>query len=126
VGRWLTALGRIQRELDPAFDHADVPLLNVPAPAAVADEQTQDRQRRYDHAVSENQAHAERYARQVEARRLLSRHRPTAQWFLVATYAQNAQNLGSATELDELLARHGLDEDWAAAVRAAVRQKRRG
>ncbi len=32
----------------------------------------------------------------------------------------------SAGELDELLAQHGADEDWAAAVRAAMHQQRRG
>ena len=126
--RWLTVLGRVQRELDPAFDPADVPLLNVPVPVGVADEHAQVRQQRYDHAISQNRAHAELYARQVEARRLLSRYRPPAQRFLVATYAQDldTQNPESAAELDELLAQHGADEDWAAAVRAAMHQQRRG
>jgi hypothetical protein len=128
--RWLTALGRLERELDPEFDPADVPLLNVPVPGGdlpvgVAEEHVQDPavRQRYAQAVAENRAHAERYERQVDARRLLSRHRAPAQWFLVASYAQD---LDRAAELDELLARHGVAEDWAAEVRAAARQERRG
>jgi len=30
--RWLAVLGRLEREIDPKFDPADVPLLNVPVP----------------------------------------------------------------------------------------------
>jgi hypothetical protein len=109
---------------------ADVPLLNVPVtggglPAGVAVEQGQDpvARQRYAQAVAENRAHAERYAGQVEARRLLSRYRPAAHRFLVASYAPDPDR---ATELDELLTEHGVAEGWAAAVRAAVRRERRG
>jgi hypothetical protein len=128
--RWLAVLGQLERELDPGFDPADVPLLNVPVrggglPAGVAEEDVQDPvvRQRYAQAVAENRAHAERYAGQVEASRLLSRYRPAAQRFLVASYAPDPDR---ATELDELLAEHGVAEDWAVAVRAAVRRERRG
>ena len=128
--RWLAVLGRLEREIDRGFDPADVPLLNVPVtggglPAGVAVEQGQDpvARQRYAQAVAENRAHAERYAGQVEARRLLSRYRPAAHRFLVASYAPDPDR---ATELDELLTEHGVAEGWAAAVRAAVRRERRG
>jgi hypothetical protein len=130
ASRWLAVLGRLERELDPKFNPADMPLLNVSVPgdglrAGAAAEHVQDRRRRqrYARAVSENQAHAERYARQVEVRRLLSRYRPVAQRFLVASYAQAPDR---APELNELLAQHPVAQDWADAVRAAVRQERRG
>jgi hypothetical protein len=128
--RWLAVLGRLQRELDPGFDPADVPLLNVPVPGGdlppgVAEEDVDDPvvRQRYAQAVAANRAHAERYAGQVEVRRLLSRYRPSAQRFLVASYAQDPDR---AAELDELLAEHGVAQDWAAAVRAAVRRERSG
>jgi hypothetical protein len=128
--RWLGVLGRLERALEPKFDEADMPLLNVPVagadlPAGVAEEDVQDPvvRQRYAQAVAENRAHAERYAGHVEARRLLSRYRPAAHRFLVASYAPEPDR---ATELDELLAEHGVAEDWAAAVRAALRRERPG
>ena len=128
--RWLSVLGRLEREIDPKFDPADVPLLNVPVPggalpAGVAAEHVPDPalRQRYAEAVAANKAHTERYARQVDVRRLLSRFRPSAHRFLVASYGQEPDG---TTELDDLLAEHGVADDWAAAVRAAVRQGRRG
>jgi hypothetical protein len=128
--RWLSVLGRLEREIDPTFDPADVPLLNVPVPGdglppGVAEEHVQDPalRQRYARAVSENRAHAARYAGQVEVRELLSRYRPVAQRFLVASYGQDPDR---TKELDELLAEHAIAKDWAEAIRVAVQQQRRG
>ena len=67
--RWLSVLGRLEREIDPTFDPADVPLLNVPVPGdglppGVGEEHVQNPalRQRYAQAVSENRAHGERYA----------------------------------------------------------------
>ena len=128
ASRWLAVLGRLERELDPAFDPEDVPLLNVPVPggglAGVAAEDVEDPvvRQRYAQAVAENEAHAQRYAAQVDVRGWLSRFRPPAQRFLVAAYAQSPDR---AAELDGLLAEHQVAPDWAAAVRAAVRTQPR-
>jgi hypothetical protein len=128
AGRWLAVLGRLERDVDPKFDPADLPLLNVAVPrdaAGVAVEAVEDPElrQRYAQAVSENQAHAERYRQQVQARRLLSRYRPSAQRFLVACYAHNP---AGADGLDELLAEHGVTGGWADAVGTAVRRERPG
>jgi hypothetical protein len=127
--RWLAVLGRLEREIDPKFDPADVPLLNVPVPDSdlppgVAEEHVQAPalRQRYAQAVAQNRAHAEQYAGQVEVRGLLSRYQPVAQRFLVASYARDPDR---TKELDELLAEHAVAKDWAAAVRAAVQQERR-
>jgi hypothetical protein len=127
--RWLSALGRLERQIDPKFDPADVPLLNVPVPGdglppGVAVEHVRDPvvRQRYAQAVSENRAHAERYTGQVEVRGLLSRYQPVAQRFLVASYAQGPDR---TKELDMLLDEHAVAKDWAAAVLAAVQLERR-
>ena len=125
--RWLAVLSRLEGELNPEFDPADVPLLNVPVPGSVlppvvAADHVQDPivRQRYAQAVAENRAHTDRYGRQVELRRLLSRHRPVAQQFLVASYANDPDG---AAALDDLLATHPVADDWAAAVQAAVQQE---
>jgi hypothetical protein len=130
AGRWLSALGRLEREVDDAFDPGDLPAINVAVPggglpAGTAVEHIQDPRLRqeYQQAVTRNRERADRYAQQVRVRRLRERYRPVAEEHIVDRYSRPPFD---DAELGRLLAEHLPDATHRTALAAEVRRRREG
>jgi hypothetical protein len=128
--RWLSALRRLDEEVDGDFDPDDVPLVNVPVPgenlpAGVAPEHVSDPalRREYERTVQRNAEHAVRYLRQVELRRLREHYRPVATRAIVDSYAQPPDD---TDELRQLLADHESDPAQRVAIMSQLARYRGG
>lgn len=129
AGQALHAWGRLEREVDHAFDFADLPPLKAlpPAetglPAGVAPEAIADPALRARHlaAIEQNRRAVEAHGRQRRLHALLDRFRPAVERFLVALYARPSY---SEAELSELVGQKlggGIDAASQAHLLGALR-----
>lgn len=123
TSRWLSALQRLDAAIDPTFQPADLPQINVEAPdglpAGVSPDAVTDPEQRarYQADIERNRRRADTYVQQWEARQLRQRCQPRAAAFIKHAFADTASD---RAELTQLLDEHGVGGQRRALMLAAA------
>jgi hypothetical protein len=124
---WLSVLSRIDKEIDPSFDPADVPAMSI-TPPAVPGENTysgmspkdiKDPQarRKYEQALEKNQAKTARYSYQRKLMKLNERLSRKAEAYIKRAYLKSPE---SAKEVEEVVSKHIQNPARAAKLKQLV------
>lgn len=124
---WLSGWSRLEALLDPQFDPADTPGINLDAPeglpSGASPEAVVDAERRraYEQLIEENRVKSERYREQITVRRMLPVFGDHAVQAVAALYRQPPP---ARSELETLMDDYGLVSEQRERILSALEEGR--